>query len=167
MPSTTSIENTSAQNMSLESPIVPNRSHTLKRLDISHSKANAHVFKYLSSRCKNLLWIKLNFVTFDGLRLKKTGQLVLEMPFTQLKTLVLYNIKLSYDFVRHFCIKQTDSTDDDQLDPDHYQGAEHLSCFGSTTSNMLKDTTEALPTEKAMRKIMEMWDNIGKVYMTG
>ncbi|KAL0072961.1 hypothetical protein F4703DRAFT_1901382 [Phycomyces blakesleeanus] len=88
--------------------------HPLKKLRLIRCETNAHVLKYVSVCCKTLSILKLSSVQLYGLRFKKTGQLVLDMPFTQLNTLILFSIQLNCSPVKSFAIEQLDNVGTDQ-----------------------------------------------------
>ncbi|KAL0076097.1 hypothetical protein F4703DRAFT_1885640 [Phycomyces blakesleeanus] len=90
--------------------------HPLQRLNLHNLRTATPIFKYLSFRCKQLLFMKLEHVEFEISESTKNREIFIEMPYTQLDTLILYSIGTYRGFVKHFVIKQEDNIDVSQLD---------------------------------------------------
>ncbi|KAL0078259.1 hypothetical protein J3Q64DRAFT_1850881 [Phycomyces blakesleeanus] len=97
--------------------------HSLQTLEIQDTKISQHTFKYISFRCRQLKYMKLYHINFHYSGSDETGQLLVDMPFSQLKTLKAYsNTNHSddsdiYDYipVKHIVIEQIENVDSNLL----------------------------------------------------
>ncbi|KAL0076210.1 hypothetical protein J3Q64DRAFT_1876985 [Phycomyces blakesleeanus] len=103
--------------------------HPLRRLNLQGIISNTQVFEYISFRCKKLSFLKLNSVDFKEFALTETRRLLFDMSFSQLDTLIICNIRLKYDKVKHFIIEQVSNVDDGSLDLDYLEGPAQSSWY--------------------------------------
>ncbi|KAL0076518.1 hypothetical protein F4703DRAFT_1797975 [Phycomyces blakesleeanus] len=85
--------------------------HHLQRLELHHLHASKSIFKYVSSRCKQLLFMKLEHVGFKMSEVTKNREICIEMPYTQLETLIIWGVKTYHGFIKHYVIKQENNID--------------------------------------------------------
>ncbi|KAL0081205.1 hypothetical protein J3Q64DRAFT_1837915 [Phycomyces blakesleeanus] len=98
--------------------------HSLQKLDIKHTKMNSHTFKYISFRCEQLKYMKLEDIRLYHSDSEETGQLLVDMPFSQLKILSTSDITFffennflyAYKCVKHFVIEQLKNVSINRLD---------------------------------------------------
>ncbi|KAL0078108.1 hypothetical protein F4703DRAFT_1933183 [Phycomyces blakesleeanus] len=70
--------------------------HPLQTLEIAKTRIDIHVFKYISFRCRQLKYMTLLFISYRGSDIDKTRQILVDMPFSQLKLLKAYGNQKSY-----------------------------------------------------------------------
>ncbi|KAL0078186.1 hypothetical protein F4703DRAFT_1797200 [Phycomyces blakesleeanus] len=88
-----------------------NTPHSLQKLEIEEASTGIHIFNYISFRCKQLKFLKLNNVELLDSNWEKTGQVLLDMSSLQLETLILRNIILDFYAVKHCVIEQIEKAD--------------------------------------------------------
>ncbi|KAL0082457.1 hypothetical protein F4703DRAFT_1795485 [Phycomyces blakesleeanus] len=64
--------------------------------------------------------MKLDYVYFKKSEFTDNGKIIIDMPYTQLETLVIFNIVTNKGIIKHYVVKQEDDTDVDQLGSDTF-----------------------------------------------
>ncbi|OAD71708.1 hypothetical protein PHYBLDRAFT_69958 [Phycomyces blakesleeanus NRRL 1555(-)] len=117
--------------------------HPLRRLNAQSTSIHPEIFKYLSFRCQQLLDLKLckiNLIEGDWL---KTGQLHMDMLFSQLNTFELAQIHFSKQKTfKLFAIAQTENT--------------NTNSTSNTNTNTNPDTDINLPEQSNQPQLTQL-----------
>ncbi|OAD65251.1 hypothetical protein PHYBLDRAFT_72572 [Phycomyces blakesleeanus NRRL 1555(-)] len=70
-----------------EYPLSMHVPHPLQRLEIEMAQTSVSVFKYISFRCRQLKYMKLKNIFYKPSDMNETGQILVDMSFSQLKVL--------------------------------------------------------------------------------
>ncbi|KAL0078265.1 hypothetical protein F4703DRAFT_1797285 [Phycomyces blakesleeanus] len=89
--------------------------HPLKKLEITNSVASINIFSYISSRCRQLRFMSLEDIKFKESHLDTNGIILISMPLSRLDTLIAFNLGNEPDYVKHYSITQTKSTNVDPI----------------------------------------------------
>ncbi|KAL0086850.1 hypothetical protein F4703DRAFT_1978377 [Phycomyces blakesleeanus] len=81
--------NLSISRRALEYPAM----HGIRLIEFIRTKTNADVFSYISFRCRNLNYMRLDDMKISGPFSRDTGNLCLDMPFTHFDILQLNNVQ--------------------------------------------------------------------------
>ncbi|KAL0081154.1 hypothetical protein J3Q64DRAFT_1866415 [Phycomyces blakesleeanus] len=117
------IENSSVYLDNLSTHTYP---HCLKKLNLAHLEVSTQVLNYISICCRGLKTLKMSFLKFSDSSFEENGQLLVDMPFTQLDTLTVREILFDKHPIHHFAIEQLKGLTS-SLTTNHKELTQHIS----------------------------------------
>ncbi|KAL0078099.1 hypothetical protein F4703DRAFT_1878692, partial [Phycomyces blakesleeanus] len=89
--------------------------HPLQALEYSEIGIDTHVFRYISSRCRQLRYMTLDEIYYHHSDIEETGQVLVDMPFSQLKWLQTYDYGSTFEsHPKNIIIEQMGNANSDQ-----------------------------------------------------